>query len=148
MSRLLENVSREELAKWVLVGFGRAWCLGEVFDACGVTGVVDYDEASKVHPIIPRYWRRVTPVRAIIAEHLPRLAAALDRGLRSQAEVDAAIKAVCAERKRINKVSGVLDSSEQGVVRRTRQKFRAQELGRQGYADRNNIGATGWKVCK
>lgn len=145
--KLIKDVPKAEFAKWLLVGFGRAWTLGDVFDACGAR----FDNPAVVadaHQIIPEYWSRATPVRALITEQLPKLAAALDRGLRNAAEVDQAIKAVCQYRKCVKRLHGALSSSERESGARLRKRMQAANLERAGYLARNDIGKHGWKVCK
>ena len=111
---------------------------------CPVTDIDPH--LHEIAKFLPEFTRRTDPVRAVIGTQYPKLAAALDSGLKTEASVNAAIgflsKAVAKKRAAIKTVS------ELNELRRASREYRARQLGHQGKYDRNNTGMSGWKVCK
>ena len=143
-----KDVPIEELAKWALVGFGRCWCLYEVFLAAGYP-IADTDPyLCEIAKFIPNYSGRHTQIRAIIFSQYPKLADALDKGLRTEKQVAAAISFLSNAVAKDEKKSGAISKSDKRVMYRDRKKYLATVMSTQGKYERNNTGMSGWKVCK
>lgn len=132
------------VAVWLLIGFKKAWSVGELFDSFGHNP--DWISLHENYPMFPDYTSKKTPIRAIVYKNFPKLAEKIESGFKTQEQIDAAVKFLCSSV--ANKNPHLMTNSEAAKMYRDARKFRASGIARAEYFDRNNNGASGWKKCK